>query len=630
MVTPDSVSLLLTVLRGAARAGVRVVVQAGWSGVDSQTFHELVVRVSEEVAAEAEVTDPETSREGVGTDAGGEGSDAYTTSRSAGRSKPLPWSPSDAYMLGAAPHGWLFQHVAAVVHHGGAGTTSAGLRAGKPTFVTPFFGDQHFWGEMVRRADVGPPPCPVQNLTVAKMVEALTILLSPDIVSNAKRFGEKLSREDGVTGAVEAFYRHLPVMAMVCDVALLMGESRLAVVTCATCGLKMCKDVHVQVHGRSDGSSPHKYTVCNYAPRRFRSAAGAGEGLLQGLEGASLELATGITEAVSAPINAAYGRGLRGIPVGIIHTVRVIIEKPIAGGRVFWSKLAEGLLNTFSGGADDSVGSVVDRGRLRGRVLQPSSRALSCRMMESDRTQFGGYDTDSCDGSEAADTVGDRILHVRGENGADVALRERSSNCHKATGDEGGTLGTFDDDDWVIYDVLGGEEKIRGSMESWQSTTPTDRKIEKVDPMRFQDEDCVTVDAGTDRDAVVVTRERAELLESSLARAVRLKQHFKSICEVSAEKTSGRKSRLAERSQRVGGATGVYTGVTVDEENLMQGVLLGVDVDRDLALLISLHLNQSRGETALSGQGIETSLWTEPLAFDIKKPSVKPLYARTI
>jgi UDP:flavonoid glycosyltransferase YjiC (YdhE family) len=56
--------------------------------------------------------------------------------------------------------------VAAVVHHGGAGTTAAGLRYGKPTLVCPFFGDQFFWGEMVGRSGAGPAACPVRPARV--------------------------------------------------------------------------------------------------------------------------------------------------------------------------------------------------------------------------------------------------------------------------------------------------------------------------------------------------------------------------------------------------------------------------------------------------------------------------------
>jgi len=54
--------------------------------------------------------------------------------------------PDNIFMLGNIPHDYLFKHVSAVVHHGGAGTTAAGILAGRPTVVVPFFGDQPFWG----------------------------------------------------------------------------------------------------------------------------------------------------------------------------------------------------------------------------------------------------------------------------------------------------------------------------------------------------------------------------------------------------------------------------------------------------------------------------------------------------
>jgi UDP:flavonoid glycosyltransferase YjiC (YdhE family) len=47
----------------------------------------------------------------------------------------------NVFVLGDVPHSWLFEHVSAVIHHGGAGTTAAGLAAGKPTVIVPFFGD---------------------------------------------------------------------------------------------------------------------------------------------------------------------------------------------------------------------------------------------------------------------------------------------------------------------------------------------------------------------------------------------------------------------------------------------------------------------------------------------------------
>ena len=57
--------------------------------------------------------------------------------------------PPFIYSLDSVPHDWLFPKLAGVVHHGGAGTTAAGLRAGVPTLIRPFFGDQFFWAERV-------------------------------------------------------------------------------------------------------------------------------------------------------------------------------------------------------------------------------------------------------------------------------------------------------------------------------------------------------------------------------------------------------------------------------------------------------------------------------------------------
>jgi sterol 3beta-glucosyltransferase len=62
--------------------------------------------------------------------------------------------PDHIFLLGNIPHDWLFERVAAVVHHGGAGTTAIGLKKGKPTAVVPFFGDQPFWGKQISSSTI--------------------------------------------------------------------------------------------------------------------------------------------------------------------------------------------------------------------------------------------------------------------------------------------------------------------------------------------------------------------------------------------------------------------------------------------------------------------------------------------
>ena len=102
------------------------------------------------------------------------------------------------------PHDWLFPRVGAVVHHGGAGTTAAGLRYGKPTLIIPFAGDQAFWGYQVRRAGCGPRPIPRDDLSVRKVTRALLDLKSNSLYyESAARMRDRLSAEHGVRAAAD-------------------------------------------------------------------------------------------------------------------------------------------------------------------------------------------------------------------------------------------------------------------------------------------------------------------------------------------------------------------------------------------------------------------------------------------
>jgi sterol 3beta-glucosyltransferase len=111
--------------------------------------------------------------------------------------------PETILQIEQVPHEWLFPRVAAVIHHGGAGTTAAGLRAGKPATIVPFFGDQPFWGQRLHELGVGADPIPQKKLTVEKLVSALNDVLStPEMARNAEILGEKIRREDGIANAV--------------------------------------------------------------------------------------------------------------------------------------------------------------------------------------------------------------------------------------------------------------------------------------------------------------------------------------------------------------------------------------------------------------------------------------------
>ncbi|CAK7349247.1 unnamed protein product [Dovyalis caffra] len=114
------------------------------------------------------------------------------------------------YLLDNCPHDWLFLQCKAVVHHGGAGTTAAGLKAACPTTIVPFFGDQPFWGDRVHARGVGPPPIPVDEFSLTKLVDAINFMLKPKVKERAVELAKAMENEDGVAGAVKAFFKHLP------------------------------------------------------------------------------------------------------------------------------------------------------------------------------------------------------------------------------------------------------------------------------------------------------------------------------------------------------------------------------------------------------------------------------------
>jgi sterol 3beta-glucosyltransferase len=149
-VGPDPAALGASVSDGLRRAGVRAVIATGWGGL-----------------------------KGVASD-------------------------SHTMVVEAASHAWLFPRVAAVVHHGGAGTTAAGLLAARPTIVCPFQGDQHFWGAAVHRAGAGPEPLPARKLTPERLASALRATgVHSGTQKRALELSERMGREDGTGRAAE-------------------------------------------------------------------------------------------------------------------------------------------------------------------------------------------------------------------------------------------------------------------------------------------------------------------------------------------------------------------------------------------------------------------------------------------
>ncbi len=107
-------------------------------------------------------------------------------------------------------HQWLFPRMAAIVHHGGAGTTAAALRSGIPSVVVPFGGDQHHWGRILMEKGVSPQMLPVDDLTEESLAHAISLAISDrDLRKRASSLGESILKEDGVSRAIEIVDQHL-------------------------------------------------------------------------------------------------------------------------------------------------------------------------------------------------------------------------------------------------------------------------------------------------------------------------------------------------------------------------------------------------------------------------------------
>ncbi|KAI4691013.1 uncharacterized protein J4E88_002490 [Alternaria novae-zelandiae] len=128
--------------------------------------------------------------------------------------------PENVFMLGNVPHDWLFKHVECVVHHGGAGTTAAGIAA-----VIPFFGDQPFWGAMIARAGAGPEPIPYRQLTSDKLADAINFCLKPESLERAKDLASKIAAERGSDMGAQSFHQYIDPDRLRCNLA----PSRVAV-----------------------------------------------------------------------------------------------------------------------------------------------------------------------------------------------------------------------------------------------------------------------------------------------------------------------------------------------------------------------------------------------------------------
>lgn len=113
------------------------------------------------------------------------------------------------HLLDSVPHSWLFDRVTGVVHHGGAGTTGAGLRAGKPTMIIPHMSDQPFWGRRVYELGVGVRPIPRHRITSELLADGIrTLVDDAQMRAAAEKLGQQIRDENGVGATIKLIERY--------------------------------------------------------------------------------------------------------------------------------------------------------------------------------------------------------------------------------------------------------------------------------------------------------------------------------------------------------------------------------------------------------------------------------------
>ncbi|TMW59544.1 hypothetical protein Poli38472_004613 [Pythium oligandrum] len=262
--------------------------------------------------------------------------------------------PDNIFFLGNCPHDWLMPRVSAVVHHGGAGTTAAGLLAGKPTFIVPFFGDQPFWGRAVVKAGVGVEPCPIVDLTVEKLRAAFEKLTDPEVKKRAEQLCEVMTKEDGVEEAVKSFYRHLPLKAMRCDI----DGKQLATKWSTKDKIKMCDECEYVITSRVENSTDDivEYHCVDYSARGPESVL---EGAASGAGALLHELGSGVKDIFIKPAQGYREEGAKGAVLGFAKgLVSGVLIRPIQGAALLADHVATGRYNQSRAPEDRKKGTV--------------------------------------------------------------------------------------------------------------------------------------------------------------------------------------------------------------------------------------------------------------------------------
>lgn len=159
MVNPDVKRVTQSILEAANQLGERIIILTGWGGWQSEVHNE------------------------------------------------------NTFFIESAPHSWLFPQCKLVIHHGGAGTTAAGLKAGIPAIIIPHAADQPFWGSRIADIGVGPAPIPVKKVTTEKLILAFQQTNSEYIRNKAAQISLQIQSENGIDKAISIIEKHADLFA---------------------------------------------------------------------------------------------------------------------------------------------------------------------------------------------------------------------------------------------------------------------------------------------------------------------------------------------------------------------------------------------------------------------------------
>ncbi|HNT75158.1 MAG TPA: glycosyltransferase [Anaerolineae bacterium] len=121
-----------------------------------------------------------------------------------------PVLPAHVLAIESVPHDWLFPRVAAAVHHAGAGTLAACIRAGIPSVTIPFAWDQPFWGQRAADLGIAPPPIPPRQLTAERLAAAIiTTVTDPAMRARGAQLAAQVQAEDGVAQTIALFQQYV-------------------------------------------------------------------------------------------------------------------------------------------------------------------------------------------------------------------------------------------------------------------------------------------------------------------------------------------------------------------------------------------------------------------------------------